>query len=95
MNILQSAVAEYASDEARSTISHYLEDSRDEGTVAALNSFKRDLSTAFLSRLFGDDSDSKRAYLDAILSRLTSADACFPREVVQACRDAISALSEP
>lgn len=92
MTLLQSAALEYPQDEARATVRQYLANCRDEGTVAALESFKRDTSPEFLRQLFGDDATSKRAYLNALLSRITSEGACFPREVVAVCRDAISAL---
>lgn len=92
MKLLQSAALEYPQDEARATVRQYLANCRDEGTVAALESFKRDTSPEFLRQLFGDESDSKRAYLEAVLARLTSEGACFPREVITVCRDAISTL---
>lgn len=64
--LFQSAVSEYASDEARETIKGYRDNVIDEGEKLALERLQRDVSKDTLARFFGDDENQKAEYLRLI-----------------------------
>jgi hypothetical protein len=68
--LYQTAVENYATDEARETVQGYHENLADEGEQLALERLQRDTSPEFLTRLFGDDESNRIAYLEAVNAAL-------------------------
>ena len=66
----QTALENYATDEARQTVNGYHENLADEGEHLALARLQRDTSPEFLTRLFGDDESNRNAYLEAVKTAL-------------------------
>jgi hypothetical protein len=66
----QTAVENYATDEAKETVKGYHDNVVDEGEHLALARLQRDTSPDFLTRLFGEDESNKTAYLYAVKTAL-------------------------